>query len=130
MLLFFLQKKLVEEQMRAGLRSRDGGLRLGEMERDALIAHGLAKFIKEKLMDNSDAFVVYVCDKCGLFGQRFDRPDNRNYPSDEDTYYCPSCQNVNQISKIRVPYAFKLFIQELLSLGIAPRIRCRQNVYN
>jgi len=48
-------------------RSRDGGLRLGEMERDAILAHGLAKFLKEKLLDNSDAFTTWVCDKCGFF---------------------------------------------------------------
>mgnify|MGYP003350322055 CR=1 FL=1 len=44
---------------------------MGEMEKDALIAHGLAKFIKEKLLDNSDAYTTFVCDKCGLFAQRF-----------------------------------------------------------
>jgi hypothetical protein len=110
-------------------RSRDGGLRLGEMERDALIAHGLSKFLKEKLLDNSDAFIVYVCDMCGLFAQRFDRPENKSRPSPEDTYYCPACQNVNEISKVRIPYAFKLFLQELMSLNIASRIRCKKDAY-
>jgi DNA-directed RNA polymerase II subunit RPB2 len=110
-------------------RSRDGGLRLGEMERDALIAHGLSKFLKEKLLDNSDAFIVYVCDVCGLFAQRFDRPENISRPSPEDTYYCPACQNVNEISKVRIPYAFKLFLQELMSLNIASRIKCKKDAY-
>lgn len=110
-------------------RSRDGGLRLGEMERDALIAHGLSKFLKEKLLDNSDAFIVYVCDICGLFAQRFDRPENISRPSPEDTYYCPACQNVNEISKVRIPYAFKLFLQELMSLNIASRIKCKKDAY-
>jgi DNA-directed RNA polymerase II subunit RPB2 len=99
------------------------------MERDALIAHGLSKFIKEKLMDNSDAYIVYVCDKCGLFAQRFQRPENKAYPSEEDTYYCPACQNVNEISKIKIPYAFKLFLQELMALNIASRIRCKKENY-
>lgn len=110
-------------------RARDGGLRVGTMERDALIAHGLSKFLKEKLLDNSDAYMVYVCDKCGLFAQRFERPENKSYPSPDDTYYCPACQNFNDISKVRIPYAFKLFIQELMSLNIVSRIRCKKDAY-
>jgi len=109
-------------------RARDGGLRIGEMERDALIAHGLSKFIKEKLLDNSDAFMVFVCDKCGLFAQRFERPENKSYPSNNDTYYCPACKNYNDISKVCIPYSFKLFIQELMALGIASRIRCQKDL--
>ena len=54
-------------------RSRDGGLRLGEMERDALIAHGISKFLHEKMMYNSDAYATYICDQCGLFAQRAPR---------------------------------------------------------
>jgi DNA-directed RNA polymerase II subunit RPB2 len=100
------------------------------MERDALIGHGLAKFLKEKLLDNSDAYVCYVCDYCGLFAQRFGRPTNKHYASDNDTYHCPGCDNINDISKVRIPYAFKLFIHELMALGIAPRIRCKKDVYN
>jgi hypothetical protein len=110
-------------------RSRDGGLRLGEMERDALIAHGLAKFLKEKLLDNSDAYVCFVCDKCGLFAQRFVRSENKAYVSENDTYHCPACKNINDISKVRIPYAFKLFLQELMALNIAPIIRCKKEIY-
>jgi DNA-directed RNA polymerase II subunit RPB2 len=110
-------------------RSRDGGLRIGEMERDALIAHGLSKLLKEKLLDNSDAYITYVCDKCGLFAQRFERPDNKAYAQKNDTYYCAGCKNINEISKIRIPYAFKLFLQELMALTIAPRIKCKKNNY-
>lgn len=111
------------------LRSREGGLRLGEMERDAIIAHGLAKFLKEKLLDNSDAYVCFVCDRCGLFAQRFDRQENKAYPSNDDTYHCPACKNYNEISKVRIPYAFKLLLQELMALNIAPRIRCKKDIY-
>lgn len=110
-------------------RARDGGLRVGTMERDALIAHGLSKLLKEKLLDNSDAYMVYVCDKCGLFAQRFERPENKPYPREDDTYYCPACQNFNDISKVRIPYAFKLFIHELMSLNIVSRIRCKKDAY-
>ena len=108
-------------------RAKDGGLKIGEMERDALIAHGMSKFLKEKLLDNSDAFIVYVCDKCGLFAQRFEKPENKTYSTPADIYYCPSCQNMSEISKIRIPYAFKLLIQELMALNIKPKIVCKKN---
>ena len=106
-------------------RSRDGGLRLGEMERDSLIAHGLSLFIKEKLMDNSDVYTTYVCDHCGLFAQRFMKKDDKAYATDSDIYYCKACNNFNDISKIKIPYAFKLFLQEITSMCIAPRLRCK-----
>ena len=107
-------------------RSREGGLRVGEMERDAMLGHGLAKLIKEKLMDNSDAYTTFVCDVCGLFAQRFDKKDDKAYTSESDIYYCKNCNNFNEISKVRIPYAMKLFMQEITAMCIAPRIRCKK----
>jgi len=104
-----------------------GGLRFGEMERDAMIAHGLGKFLKERLLETSDVYHCHVCNKCGLFAQRMLRNDTINSPSKKDVYYCGACKNYTDISKIRIPYAFKLFIQELLAINICPRIRVKRD---
>lgn len=93
-------------------RSRDGGLRFGEMERDCIISHGAAAFLKERLMDVSDSYTCFVCDKCGLLAI-----------SGPDILSCKGCNNQVSISKIQVPYAFKLLLQELMAMNIAPRLR-------
>lgn len=111
-------------------RARNGGMRVGEMERDALIAHGISKYLKEKLMDVSDPYSVHVCDRCGLFAQRVKSPTNKTYPTEKDIYWCPSCNNYTNISKVVIPYAFKLLVQELMSMCIAPRIYTKTDVYN
>lgn len=93
-------------------RSRDGGLRFGEMERDCIISHGSSAFLKERLMDVSDSYTCYICDKCGLLAI-----------SGKDILECKGCSNQVEISKIQIPYAFKLLIQELMAMNIAPRFK-------
>lgn len=103
-------------------RANYGGLKIGEMERDAFIAHGMAKLLKEKFMENSDLYSTYVCDLCGLFAQRLKNNQSTNIPRHNDAYTCISCKNSFKISKIEIPYAFKLLVQELMSINLAPRI--------
>jgi DNA-directed RNA polymerase beta subunit/intein/homing endonuclease len=107
-------------------RSRDGGLRLGEMERDALIAHGMAKFLNEKMMYTSDVYSTYVCGICGLFAVREVTRNSERKPKTGDTYKCPMCKNYHDIHKIMIPYAFKLMIQELMAMNILARIRVKK----
>ena len=96
-------------------RSRDGGLRFGEMERDCILSHGAACFLKETLQDRSDNYRMHICKLCGLVCMI-----NR----EKDIAYCKNCNNKNfSYMETRVPYAFKLFIQELETMGVAPRLQ-------
>jgi DNA-directed RNA polymerase subunit B len=96
-------------------RSRLGGLRFGEMERDCLIAHGTAMVIKDRLLDESDGTVQYVCDNpdCGHIAVLDRRGGLR----------CPVCGNNTNVYPIQTSYAFKLLLDELMSLGVAMRLQ-------
>lgn len=94
-------------------RARGGGLRFGEMERDCLIGHGASALLRDRLLDESDRYTATVCEKCGLMAY---------YDSRQNKYVCRVCGEKTTISPVSISYAFKLLIQELMSLGIAPRL--------
>ena len=94
-------------------RSRDGGLRYGEMEKDAIVAHGASAFNKDRLLDSSDKFTINVCKKCGLIAR---------FNSEKKIYLCNTCDNKTHFSKVELPYSCKLLFQELITMNIAPRI--------
>ena len=94
-------------------RARDGGLRFGEMERDCMIAHGATEFLKEIMMEKSDNFQCFVCKNCGLLGLVNPKAG---------IFKCSSCDNSTEFSQVRVPYAYKLFLQELESMSICSRL--------
>jgi DNA-directed RNA polymerase II subunit RPB2 len=100
-------------------RSLNGGLRFGEMERDAMIAHGASQFLKERLIDTSDKYEIDVCNKCGIIATKM---INKN------SYFCSAC-NSTETSKVTIPYAFKLLVQELMSINILPKINPDINEY-
>ncbi len=90
----------------------------------------MALFLKERMLETADAYNTYVCMICGLFAQRMLRRDNKPYATQRDIYHCPSCRNKTRIAKVRIPYAFKLLLQEMMSMNIAPRIRIAQNQFS
>ena len=94
-------------------RSREGGLRYGEMERDCMVSHGCSRFTKGRLYDSSDKFHVYACKSCGLFAV---------FNDEKNIHQCRTCGNRTGFSRINIPYAFKLLSQELITMNIAPRV--------
>lgn len=94
-------------------RSRDGGLRFGEMERDCMVSHGASKFTRGRLYDASDKFQVHVCRKCGMIAA---------YNDQMNIHVCKTCDNRVDFAFVQIPYACKLLFQELQTMNIAPRI--------
>ena len=104
-------------------RSRDGGFRIGEMERDVMIAHGMTRFCKERMYDVSDKYSIHICKKCGMTASYNDGNKNKNNThNDYSIHYCKTCDNRTHFAKVDVPYAYKLMSQELQTINIVPRI--------
>ena len=104
-------------------RSRDGGFRIGEMERDVMIAHGMSKFCRERLYNVSDKYAVHVCKKCGMVAT-FNNGDKSilRAKAGMTVHKCNTCGNMTDFVYVEVPYAFKLMSQELQCINIVPRI--------
>jgi DNA-directed RNA polymerase II subunit RPB2 len=97
-------------------RSRDGGLRYGEMERDCMCSHGASRFNKGRIYDASDAFEVHVCRACGMLAA---------YNNECHVHHCRTCDNRSDFDRVELPYACKLMFQELITMNVAPRILTR-----
>ncbi len=94
-------------------RAKKGGLRFGEMERDTLIGHGTAMVLRDRLLENSDAYIMYVCRKCGHIAW---------FNANKRKFECPIHGTDGDVVPVKVPYAFKLLLQEITSLMIKPKL--------
>jgi len=103
-------------------RSREGGLRVGELERDGMLAHGSAMFLRDRLFQCSDKYTLPVCTECGLsaIAESISHADES-----AKQYRCSACKE-SQVEVVEMPYANNLFFKELMSMGIAPRVRVKQ----
>ena len=120
-------------------RANEGGLRIGEMERDGVIAHGATNFLQESMLTRGDNYYMAVCNNSGMLAI---------YNPDKNIFYSPYVDgpikfsetlddnmNVEHVSKfgrsfsvLRVPYAFKLLIQELQTMNIQMRLITEDNI--
>jgi len=92
-------------------RAQGGGLRIGEMEKDCLVAHGASLLLKERF--DSDKTILYVCEECGMIAV---------YDSFKHREYCTKCGGNVKINAVEISYAFKLLIDELKAMCIYPKL--------
>lgn len=100
-------------------RRQDGGLRFGEMERDCLVAHGASALLQERLFIMSDPYRTYVCRRCGMMAE----PPRDDPGVRARTAHCRSCGDGASVQQVALPFATKLFVQEVTGLNIAMRMR-------
>jgi DNA-directed RNA polymerase subunit B len=112
------QVQMLTKQPTEG-RARGGGLRFGEMERDCLIAYGASMMLKDRLLEESDKAEVNICERCGLISY---------YDVKQRRYICRVDGEKAKISSVVIAYAFKLLLQEMMSLNIAPRLIAKEKV--
>ena len=122
-----------------GGRANDGGLRIGEMERDGVLAHGMSYFLNESFLVRGDEYYIAVCNKTGtiaiynesknlFLSPQADGPIKFNKNPDGSM----NIQNISRFGRsfsiLRVPYAFKLLVQELQIMNVQLRIITDDNV--
>ncbi len=95
-------------------RSKGGGLRLGEMEKDCFVAHGASLLLKERF--DSDKTILHICESCGMLAV---------VDSHKNKRFCPKCGNNVDISAVELSYAFKLLLDELKAMCVYPSLKLK-----
>nr|MBA4405193.1 DNA-directed RNA polymerase subunit B [Nanoarchaeum sp.] len=95
-------------------RAMGGGLRVGEMEKDCLVAHGASLLLKERF--DSDKTILHVCENCGMFA---------TYDYFKNRAICTRCGSETKVSAVEMSYAFKLFLDEIRTIGIDSQIKLK-----
>jgi DNA-directed RNA polymerase I subunit RPA2 len=110
-------------------RKKHGGIRLGEMERDALLSHGVAFCLQDRLMNCSDSHLAFVCSKCGglltVFAQPIKNQIGLSSLKFEQSGFrtqmqqtCNSCKSSEFVRPLYLPYVFRYLTNELAGMGI------------
>jgi DNA-directed RNA polymerase I subunit RPA2 len=108
-------------------RKRHGGIRLGEMERDALLSHGVSFCLHDRLLNCSDLHTAYVCSTCGGLinvyakSQRHDIVASANGIAPrrgQSKQYCHTCHSEKGVRTVQMPYVFRYLTNELAGMGI------------
>jgi DNA-directed RNA polymerase II subunit RPB2 len=121
-------------------RSNNGGLRIGEMERDSIIAHGATNFLTESMMERGDKYYMAVCNQTGMLA--IYHPEQNLFLSpmaDGPIQFVGSVAEENMavenitkhgrsFSVVRIPYTFKLLMQEMMCANVAMRILTDDNI--
>ena len=120
-------------------RANDGGLRIGEMERDGVIAHGMSTFLYDSMMNRGDAYKVAICNHTGTLAIYNKETDHFYSPIvdgpiqydilDKSTYI-PSLVTKygKEFSIVEIPYSFKLLMHELTSMNVQMRLITADNI--
>ena len=93
-------------------RSRGGGLKFGEMERDCLVAYGASALLMDRLLEQSDKYVTFFCEKCGFPAY---------YDLKQERYVCRICDKDASVRPVTLSYAFYLLLNEMMSMGISTK---------
>uniref|UniRef100_A0A4X1V7P1 DNA-directed RNA polymerase n=2 Tax=Sus scrofa TaxID=9823 RepID=A0A4X1V7P1_PIG len=106
-----------------GGRNVQGGIRFGEMERDALLAHGTSFLLHDRLFNCSDRSVAHVCVKCGsLLSPLLEKPPPSWSAMRNRKYSCSLCNRSDTIDTVSVPYVFRYFVAELAAMNIKVKL--------
>uniref|UniRef100_A0A8C7BKV1 DNA-directed RNA polymerase subunit beta n=1 Tax=Neovison vison TaxID=452646 RepID=A0A8C7BKV1_NEOVI len=106
-----------------GGRNVQGGIRFGEMERDALLAHGTSFLLHDRLFNCSDRSVAHVCIKCGsLLSPLLEKPPPSWSATRNRKYNCTLCDRSDTIDTVSVPYVFRYFVAELAAMNIKVKL--------
>jgi DNA-directed RNA polymerase II subunit RPB2 len=112
-------------------RAREGGLRFGEMERDALISHGAAAVLQDRLLDVSDRYETVVCQQCGMFAIPAPPKTKHTWKllGRNITPWCKRCNTGTHVKNVVMPYAFKVLYQDLEAFHISMKMELKKSSY-